>query len=436
VLVPTTRFWLLIAAGIPLALVGAVVPGFERILLPYNVFLFTCLVTTWFVARRWNFLEIQRVTTPIFSVNVANPVRIDVENVSDINLKVMLRDEPPADSDATSHEFLFDVPAGGVKQLSYTITPRHRGNDAFRGTFVRWMAPMGLAWVEKQLPTLQKAPIYPNVRALTEYDLLKQKGHLGLMGVRRSRIKGLGTEFESLREYNDDDYRTIDWKSTARTGKLVVRNFEVERNQGVIVALDVGRHMLSEVAGRRKLDYAIDSSLMLMHAAEKMGDQIGLLMFSDVVNRYIAPKKGRAQVSAILDTVHGVHAEPVQPNYQSAFAYLANRWKRRSLVVVFTDAENEDQAAELSAALATLKKRHLLFVVRVADPRLREVVTTKIEKPTDLFARSAALWYFRDRTKADTRLSTAGIHSIESEPQDLSATLVSAYLRVKELALI
>ena len=83
-----------------------------------------------------------------------------------------------------------------------------------------------------------------------------------------------------------------------------------------------------------------------------------------------------------------------------------------------------------------MKKRHLLFVVRVADPRLREVVSTKIEKPTDLFARSAALWYFRDRTKADTRLSTAGIHSIESEPQDLSATLVSAYLRVKELALI
>jgi uncharacterized protein (DUF58 family) len=274
------------------------------------------------------------------------------------------------------------------------------------------------------------------VRALAEYDLLKQKGHLALMGVRRSRVKGLGTEFESLREYNDDDYRTIDWKSTARMGKLVVRNYEVERNQGVIVCLDVGRHMLAEVSGRRKLDYAIDSALMLMHAAQKMGDQVGLLMFSDYVGRYIAPKKGRAQVSAILDTVHGVHAEPVQPNYQAAFAYLSNRWKRRSLVVVFTDAENDDQAAELAVALGNLRKRHLVFVVRVADPRLREVLAAPLDQPTDLYRRAAAHWYFRDRKKAETRLSTGGLQSIEAEPQDLSAALVSAYLRVKELNLI
>jgi uncharacterized protein (DUF58 family) len=159
-------------------------------------------------------------------------------------------------------------------------------------------------------------------------------------------------------------------------------------------------------------------------------------MFNDVVARWIAPKKGRAQVSAILDTVHGVHADPVQPNYQAAFAYLANRWKRRSLVVVFTDAENDDQAAELAAALGTLRRRHLVFVVRVADPRLREVLATPIEQPLDLYRRAAAHWYFRDRKKAETRLSTSGLQSIEAEPQDLSAALVSAYLRVKELNLI
>ena len=435
-LVPTARFWTLVALGVPLALVGAFVPGFEAIVLPYNVGLFIALFASWFVARKWDFLTIERVTTPIFSVGVANPVRLDVENGSDMRVRLKVRDAPPLDSTATQHEFDIAIDPGRDAQLSYSITPQHRGNDAFRGTYVRVLAPLGLAWVERRFPNEQKAPIYPNVRALSEYDLLKQKGHLALIGVRRSRVKGLGTEFESLREYNDDDYRTIDWKSTARLGKLVVKNFEVERNQGVIVCLDVGRHMLAEVAGRRKLDYAIDSALMLMHAAERMGDQIGLLMFNDIVGRYIAPKRGRAQVSAILDTVHGVHAEPVQPNYQAAFSYLASRWKRRSLVVVFTDAENEDQARELASALSVLKRRHLLFVVRVADPRLREVMALPIERATDLYSRSSAFWYFQDRKKADADLSTAGIHSIEAEPQDLSATLVSAYLRVKELNLI
>lgn len=435
-LVPTKRFWFLFALGIPLALIGAVLPGFEGLLVPYNVALVLALLASWFIARRWDFLVVERQTAPILSVGVPNPVKINIENTSEVPVRLKLRDAPPADSDATEHEFDLSLPGGALRQLSYTITPRHRGHDQFRGIYLRLLAPLGLAWVDRRLPADQKAPIYPNVRALAEYDLLKQKGHLALMGVRRSRIKGLGTEFESLREYNDDDYRTIDWKSTARTGKLVVRNFEVERNQGVIVCLDVGRHMLAEVAGRRKLDYAIDSALMLMHAAQKTGDLVGLLMFNDVVARWIAPKKGRAQVSAILDTVHGVHADPVQPNYQAAFAYLANRWKRRSLVVVFTDAENDDQAAELAAALGTLRRRHLVFVVRVADPRLREVLATPIEQPLDLYRRAAAHWYFRDRKKAETRLSTSGLQSIEAEPQDLSATLVSAYLRVKELNLI
>lgn len=435
-LVPTTRFWLLIALGIPIAAVGMFVPRFELLLIPYNIGVFLALFASWYVAKRWDVLGIEREVAPILSVGVPNVVKINVENLSTLPMKLQIRDEPPIDSLATEHQFNISIPPGKLRELSYTVTPRHRGSDYFRGTFVRWMAPLGLAWVEKRLQNEQKAPIYPNVRALAEYDMLKQKGHLSLMGVRRSRLKGLGTEFESLREYNDDDYRTIDWKTTARLGKLVVKNFEVERNQGVIVCLDVGRHMLSEVDGRRKLDYALDSALMLMHAAEKMGDQIGLVMFSDKVHRYVAPRKGRAQVAAILDILHAVHAEPVQPNFQNAFAYLATRWKRRSLVVVFTDAENEDQATELCSALALLRKRHLLMVVRVADPRLRELQQEEIADPVGLYRRASAQWYFRDRKKAEVRIQASGIQSIEAEPQDLSGKLVTAYLRVKELNLI
>lgn len=434
--IPTTRFWVLFGAGVPLALVGALIPGFESLVLPYNIVLFVALFASWAIARRWDVVSIERRTAPILSVGVTNPVRLHVENLSEAALTLLVRDAPPVDSKATRHEFRTKIGPGKLESLDYLIVPQHRGADSFQGTYVRWVAPLGLAWIEKFFDTTQKAPIYPNVRALNEFDLLKQKGHLSLMGVRRSRVKGIGTEFESLREYNDDDYRTIDWKSTARLGKLVVRNYEVERNQGVIVCLDAGRHMLGQVAGRRKLDYALDSALMLLHTAEKMGDQVGLLTFSDTVGRYIAPKKGRKQVANILDTIHGMHAEPVQPDYARAFSYLASKWKRRSLVVVFTDTENEDQASELAVALSNLRKRHLVMVVRVSDPRLREVMVEEILSPLNLFRRAAAHWYFRDRKKAEARLSFAGIQGIEAEPQDLSGALVSAYLSVKERSLI
>lgn len=434
--IPTTRFWILLAAGVPIAFIGAIIPGFESFVLPYNIVLLFALFSSWAVARRWNLLSVERKSAPILSVGAPNPVRLEIENLSDMNVSLMVRDAPPLDSIATNHDFKVQIKSGKLASLNYVIVPQHRGADSFRGTYVRWLAPLGLTWVEKFIANEQRAPIYPNVRALSEFDMLKQKGHLSLIGVRRSRVKGIGTEFESLREYNDDDYRTIDWKSTARLGKLVVRNYEVERNQGVIVCLDAGRHMLGQVAGRRKLDYALDAALMLLHTAEKMGDQVGLLTFSDTVGRYIAPKKGRKQVSAILDTIHGMHAEPVQPDYMRAFSYLSSKWKRRSLVVLFTDTENEDQAADLSIALSNLRKRHLVMVVRVSDPRLREVMSEEIKEPLNLYRRAAAHWYFRDRRRAEERLALSGIHGIEAEPQDLSSALVSAYLRVKERSLI
>lgn len=435
-IVPTKRFWAFVAMGIPLAMLGAFIPGAQWWLVPYNLGLLVLFVVSGRLALRQEQLKISRRSQSILSVRVPNSVELTVENLTTDRLILQVRDEPPSQASATRHEFQFTLEPERIRDFSYSITPFERGDGSFGDTWVRVMAPLGLAWAQKVLPTGQAARVYPNVQAVKEFELLKQKGHLNLMGVRRSRIKGLGQEFESLRDYNEDDYRTIDWKASARRNKLVVKNFEQEKNQAVIVCVDVGRHMLAEVAGVRKLDYCLDSCLMLMHAAERAGDQVGLLMFNDVIKRYIVPKKGRHQIAAILDTIHAVQAEPVQPNYQAAFAYLSSRWKRRSLVVVFSDAENEDQADELVAALAHLNRRHLLMIVRVADPRMRELTNRPVAEPQDLYHRAAALWYVSDRRKADIRLRAAGFQTIEAEPEDLSAALVRAYLRVKELSLI
>ncbi len=435
-MVPTKRFWALVALGVPIACLGAFVRGAEQFVWPYDVALLVLLIGTSRMTKGLDAIRIVRRTEAILSVRVPNVVELKLLNEGPEPIDLRVRDEAPLSCQATGHEFHLRLEPDRETVVRYTVTPTERGNDPFRGTFVRVLAPLGLAWVDRRVPTEAPARVYPNVQALQEFDLLKQKGRLNMMGVRRSRIKGIGAEFESLRDYNDDDYRHIDWKGTARRGKLVVRNYEQERNQAVLICVDVGRHMLSEVAGVRKLDYALDSSLMLMHAAERAGDQVGLLVFNDIVKRYLAPKKGRAQVAAILDAVHSLQAEPVQPDYQGAFGFLTSRWKRRSLIVLFTDAENDDQARELSEALAHLNRRHLLMVVRVADPKLKELRRLGVAGPRDLFLRASAEWYGSDRRQADSRLRAAGIQSIEAEPDELSGALVSAYIRVKELAMI
>lgn len=435
-IVPSKRFWVLVALGIPIALAGAVVPGFEKLLLPYDVGIFALMLITGFVAKKGDPLSVKRASDPILSVRVPNSISLTLENMSRAPLVVEVRDEPPTTALVTKSDFKMRILPERPEEVEYSITPRERGEQSFTGTFVRFLAPLGLAWVQKELPTQETCRVYPNVKAVKEFDLLKQRGKLNLIGLRRTRQKGLGQEFESLRDYNDDDFRTIDWKASARRGKLVVRNFETERNQAVIVCVDVGRHMMAEVDGVRKLDLALDSALMLMHTAERQGDQIGLLVFNDVIKAYAAPRKGRAQVAAILDKVHDAQAEPVQPNYAAAFTYLANRWNKRSLLVVFTDAENEDQAADLVQSLGPIHRRHLLMVVRVVDPKIRELRHAPVIDDRDLYFRTAALWYGQDRRKAEAVLRTAGFHTIEAEPQDLASALVGAYLRVKELNLI
>ncbi|MBX3096269.1 MAG: DUF58 domain-containing protein [Fimbriimonadaceae bacterium] len=435
-LIPTRRLWWLIAIGIPIALLGAVIPGAEYLLIPYNIALAILFFASGLSARKWDVIRVTRKAEPILSVRVPNLVTLAVENLSDQRMTIRLRDVPPQGMLADDHEWKVNLLPGEERTLRYHITPVVRGQEEFEGVFVRYIAPMGLAEIQKKLPVVEPARVYPNVQALKEYDLLKQKGKLQQMGFRKTRIRGLGQEFESLRDYNDDDIRKVDWKATARRGRLTVKNYEEERNQAVVLCVDNGRSMLGEVNGISKLDYALDAALMLMHAAANKGDQVGLMMFNDVVSRIALPRKGHAQVASLLERIHDVHAEPVQTDYVGALGYLRARWKKRSLIVVFTDAEDPDAARDLVAALSPLRKRHLVFVVRVDDPGLKSARATYPETMKAAYLRTAALWYGHERDEASRILEAAGVQNIDAEPQDLSAALVSAYLVVKERALL
>lgn len=288
-----------------------------------------------------------------------------------------------------------------------------------------------------KLNTEQAVRVYPNVLAMREFDFLNQKGKLRDLGIRKSRLRGLGSEFESLREYAiGDDFRKVDWKATARRGKLIVRQFEQDRNQPVILCIDVGRRMLSEVNGITKLDYVLDSLLMLAQAVYLANDFVGLLVYSDVVKRYIPPRKGRNQLGFVIEAIHDLVAEPVESDPAGAFSFLASRWKRRSLVVAFSDVEDSQEAKEFTAAVGSLGRRHVAVLARVSDPKLAELVDSQVENRNDLYLKASAMLFVADRKEASIPLKVAGLHNLEAEPQDLAAALVSFYFETKEKALI
>ncbi len=422
----------MVGLGIPLAALCAEVgAGWLSVL--YNVLL---VGVAWISARmgpKAECLLVQRRFDPVLSVRVPNRIELRVRNDGAEEIVGVLRDECPDGFSSSGREFPFRLAAGASKEFTYTVTPKERGSTSFRGAYVRLARPLGLVEVVREVANTEGVRVYPNVLALREFDLLRQKGLLRQMGIRRSRMRGLGTEFESLREYAEgDDFRKIDWKATARRGRLVVRNFEHERNQAVIVCIDVGRRMLAEVEGVRKLDHVLDALLMLARAAVHAGDAVGVLVYADTVRRYVPPHKGRGAQGTIIEAVHDLVAEPVESDAAGAFGYLAARWKRRSLLVCFTDVEDEEQAHALVAAMGPLAGRHLALVARVADPRLGALVATPLERPRDLYTRAAAQQLDSERRLAGSLLSVRGMHALDAEPGDLASALVSYYFDVKQ----
>ncbi len=435
-MVPTQRFWLLVGVGVPIAMLAAVSGSFW-VIYAYNALLLAVALATSRLAANPGSLRLVRRFDPVLSVRVPNKIQVSIQNDGVEPVMGLVRDEPPPTFDVTQRQFRLHVPPGGEQRIAYQITPPERGSDYFRGTYLRLKCPLGLVERQVKLNTEQPIRVYPNVLALREFDLLKQKGKLRELGIRKSRMRGLGTEFESLREYGEgDDYRKIDWKASARRGKLIVRQFEQERNQPVILCIDVGRRMLSEVNGVTKLDHVLDSLLMLTHAASVAGDFVGLLVYADTVKRYIPPRKGRNQLGFIIEAIHDLVADPAESDPQAAFAYLSTRWKRRSLVVAFSDVEDETEAKRLSEAVGGMSRRHILLLARVADPRLKELAAAPAASVDGLFAKAAALQFSGDRKMAGTVLDSAGVHNLESEPQDLAAALVSFYFMVKERSML
>lgn len=436
-MVPTKRLWFLLFLGFPVGIAAGMLNNLA-LFWTYNAGLLgVAWITTLIAPDPRKTLRIRRKFDPVLSVRVPNSIEVEILNDGVAPISGLLRDEPPPFFTASTREFPLALNAGRQTTVSYQITPPERGTDYFRGTFLRQNCPLGLATRDVKLTTEQPIRVYPNVLALREFDLLKQKGKLREMGIRISRQRGLGTEFESLRDYADgDDFRKIDWKASARRGKLIVRQYEQERNQPVIVCIDVGRRMLSEVEGVTKLDHVLDSLLMLVHAASHAGDLVGILVYSDRVVRYIPPRKGRNQMGAIIEAVHDLLPEPCESDPIGAFAYLAAKWKRRALVVVFSDVENSDEARALAVALSPLSNRHIVLLGRVADPRLKELTEVPLSEPRDLYSKAAALLFTEERKRAGSTLDSFGVHSLESEPQDLAGALVSFYFYVKDRSLL
>lgn len=434
----TKLFYLLVAAGFIMLSFSWGRPWLRWVVLAYDVGLIILAIVD---ARRSQLPKSVNITREFggrFAVGAKTEVRINVQNAQAHAISLVIKDEYPARMKLSDlREAAMRVEAQTSAALVYGLTPPKRGRFEFGHIIVRFLSSWSLVWVETRVGEPVSVKVYPNMRRAREAELKALGARSLVASHRKTSWRGEGREFESLRDYvRGDELRHISWSATARRGKLTTRQYQIERDQTILIAIDGGRLMTARIEQETKLDSAVHAALALMSAAARAGDNAGLLVFGRKIKSYLPPGRGRDHMDAALEALYAVEPDMIEPSYSHALEFIAAHSKRRCLVVLLTDLVDEEGSKELLASLRLLRPRHLPLVVTIADRDLKAVVSNVPENARDLFTQSVAEEIMYLREAALRRVESQGGLALDVTAAALAPSLLEKYLQVKERGLL
>jgi uncharacterized protein (DUF58 family) len=324
------------------------------------------------------------------------------------------------------------VAARSTREVERPFVPRERGLARF-GTIYCWVEN-GVGFLRRRVACEAPAEVrvFPDLLGVERVGTLAQRRTRLDAGIRRLRVRGAGTEFESLRDYAPDDaFTSIDWKATAHRGRLTVAQYEIERSQQVIVVLDAGRLMCAPVGDQRKFDYALTAALSVARIATLAGDAVGLIAVAARPLVDIAPRRGAAHHAALVRAAYGLQPALEEPDYETIVAGIKSRYSKRSLVIVFTDLFDPVASAAVLASLTHLVPRHLVVCALMSDALIGGALEREPLTAHDAYRASVALTLSDERREAIAVLRSRGIIVVDAPAPALSVGLIDAYLDLK-----
>ena len=388
-------------------------------------------------------LELRRAWQAPPSLGTRSKVLIELQNfgpravfarVTDETSRALRREPPVLQLAATP---------GGIAGTQYEILPAQRGDLPTGKLFVRYQSAMRLAERWAVAKTAGSVRVLPNLEQAKQQTLYLIRTRQVAMERRRRRHRGLGREFESLREYRTgDEFRNISWTSTARRSKLITRVFQVERSQTVWIVLDAGRLLREQIvrgdAALRlsKLDYAVDAALSLAQVAMHSGDRVGLLAYGRNIQQNRNAGRGAAHLHSLVDSLALVRAEPYEADHGRAARALLSEQQRRSLIVWVTDLAETAGTPDVVEYALQMTRRHLVLFAAIGQPDLNDRVARRPESEEEMFRYIAAIEIVQRRELLLRRLRQRGVLAMEIMPGALAASLVNQYLDIKDRSLL
>jgi uncharacterized protein (DUF58 family) len=325
------------------------------------------------------------------------------------------------------------IPPSSARELGFRLTGESRGRAPLGSVGVLARTGLGLLSARFLFRADDSIMVVPSLSGVRRFRLLAMQHRLETAGVRSLRRRGEGLAFANLREYAiGDDPRRIDWKATARRAQLITREYTIERAQTVITLIDAGRAMTQLAASRSRFEHALSSALILTDIAANAGDRVGALVFDDEVRAYVPARPGRGALQAIRDAFVPLQPTTREPDYASAFRFLAAHQRKRALIVFITDVIDPRASQALIAHVSRSAARHLAVVVALRNDAIFTAALPRAAGGAAvLYESAAAEELILAREEALTRMRRAGVSVIDVSPERMTASLINRYLEIK-----
>lgn len=321
-----------------------------------------------------------------------------------------------------------------ISQTQYRIKPLQRGTFQIAGCSIRLPSPLRLWSAQRFIAQPTQVRVYPDFTRIQSGQLQATDYWLHQLGVQQQQRRATGMEFHQLRAFNEgDNFKHIDWQATARQRRPSIREYQDERDQQIIVLLDCGRHMHSQDNALSHLDHALNACLLLAHTALRQGDAVGVHTFAGT-QRLLKPRKGRAQMSALLNTLHDIQPSQSSANYSAAVEQLLHRQKRRALVIVISHITDEADN-DLMVAMQRLKKHHRILLVSLREDILDDIRLQPTYSLREAQLYCAGIESLNTRQRHQQKLASQGIKLLDARPSELAAQLLNHYLTLKKSGL-
>ncbi|MEZ4696570.1 MAG: DUF58 domain-containing protein [Rhodothermales bacterium] len=378
-----------------------------------------------------------RVTPRRLSNGDDNRISISLENLYRFASRLSIVDELPKQFQIRDNRIDLTLPSGHSTTARYTVRPTMRGSFEFGAVNVFAESPIGFVQRRYRFDAATEVPVYPSYIQMRKYAFMAISDRLTELGVKQVRRVGHTMEFDQIRPYvMGDDYRTVNWKATSRSRRLMVNQYQDERSQQVYCLVDMGRVMKMPFEGLTLLDYAINASLALSNVSVLREDKAGLVTFSDKVHTVLPASRKGGQMARIMELLYRQETDFKESSYERLYASIARNVKTRSLLLLFTNFETRTALRRQLTYLRSLAARHLLVVILFENTELEKRLKGIPGTLEEVYIKTISEQFAVEKREIIAELKRYGIHAVLTPPEELTVNTINAYLEMKARRLL